>query len=76
MKFDEFLDKETPKEGGCMLCLVKYKVNGHPKDEYMLVERHKCANGDVFTINKKFDYDYGFMWDEQTPWEILYKKMK
>ena len=43
-------------------------------EEYMLVERHKCANGYVFTINKRYHYDYDFTWDEQTPWEILYKK--
>ncbi len=85
MKFEEFLNKETPKKGGCMLCLAKYKVKGytHPdikadcyKEEYMLVERHGAANGDVFTINKRFHYDYDFAWDEQAPWEILYKKVK
>jgi hypothetical protein len=84
MTFNEFLNKETPKEGGCMVCLAKYKVKDynsdiqayeyHPKEEYMLVERHKCANGDIFTINKRYYYDYDFTWDEQTPWEILYKK--
>lgn len=81
MKFDEFLNKETPNEGGCMLCLAKYNLDiqayeYRPREEYMLVERHKCANGDVFTINKKYHYDYNFAWDEQTPWEILYKKVK
>ena len=28
----------------------------------------------MFTINKRFYYEYEFAWDEQTPWEILYKK--
>ena len=84
MTFIEFLNKETPKEGGCMVCLAKYKLKDynpdiqayeyHLKEEYMLVERHICANGDMFTINKRFYYDYDFTWDEQTPWEILYKK--
>lgn len=68
-----------------MLCLAKYKVKYYnpvtqayeydSKEEYMLVERHGSANGDVFTINKRFHYDYDFTWDEQTPWEILYKKL-
>lgn len=84
MTFDEFLNKETPKEGGCMVCLAKYKVKDYNPDikayvydtreEYMLVERQQCINGDMFTINKRFYYDYDFTWDEQTPWEILYKK--
>lgn len=79
MTFEEFLNKETPKEGGCMLCLAKYNPDiqayeYHPREDYMLVERHKCANGEVFTINKRYHYDYNFTWDEETPWEILYKK--
>ena len=67
-----------------MVCLAKYIVKEYnrdiqaceynPKEEYMLVERHKCANGDIFTINKKYYFDYDFTWDEETPWEILYKK--
>lgn len=69
-----------------MLCLAKYKVKEYNpgikeyeerhREEYMLVERLKCANGDMFTINKKFHYDYDFTWNEQTPWEILYKNVK
>ena len=84
MELRDFLNKEAPKEGGCMVCLAKYKVMDYnpeiqayeynPREEYMLIERHKCANGDIFTINKRFYYDYDFAWDEQTPWEILYKK--
>lgn len=74
MKFEEFLNKETPTEGGCMLCLAKYE--DRHREEYMLVERLKCANGDIFLINKRFHYDYDFTWDEQTPWEILYKNVK
>ena len=84
MKLIDFLNKETPKEGGCMVCLAKYKIKDYnpdiqafeynPREEYMLVERHKCANGDMFTINERFYYDYDFNWDEQMPWEILYKK--
>lgn len=75
MKLIDFLNKEVPKEGGCMVCLAKYKaMNYNPREEYMLIERQKCPNGDIFIINKRFYYDYEFAWDEQTPWEILYKK--
>ena len=83
MTLDEFLDKETPQYGGCMLCLAKYKIKDYdfdthtsvdkPREEYMLVERHKIANGDMFSVNKRFFYDYDFAWDENAPWEILYK---
>ena len=84
MTFKEFLNKETPGYGGCMVCLAKYKIKNYdsnindftykPKEEYMLVERWKIANGDMFIINKRQSYDYDFTWDEETPWKILYKK--
>ena len=84
MKFDEFLNKETPKKGGCMVCLARYKQKDYnldtqadeyiPREEYMLVERHKSTNGDVFTVNKRFHYDYDFTWDETMPWTVLYKR--
>lgn len=84
MTFNEFLNKETPKEGGCMVCLAKYQEKKFDrnknefvpvvKEEYMLVERHKIANGEMFYVNKRFFYDYDFTWDGETPWEILYKK--
>ena len=80
----EFLKKETPAEGGCMVCLAKYpsrKLDRNKnefvsvvKEEYMLVERYTIANGEMFNINKRFFYDYDFTWDETMPWEILYKK--
>lgn len=80
----EFLKKETPAEGGCMVCLAKYPSRTFDcnkneyvsvvKEDYMLVERHKCANGEIWTINKRPYYDYDFTWDETMPWEILYKK--
>ena len=83
MTFLEFLKKETPNNG-CMLCLAKYKINYYDcvenkymdrvKEEYMLVEKHKIANGDMYIINKRPHYDYDFAWCEDMPWEILYKK--
>ena len=84
MTFKEFLDKETPKDGGCMLCIAKYKEKRYdhetekyifePIEDYMLVERKTISNGDMFIINNAFYYDYDFTWDEETPWEILYKR--
>ena len=85
MTLKEFLDKETPKDGGCMLCLAKYKQKGHDHEtekyifeptieEYMLVERRTISNGDMFLINGRFYYDFDFAWDGETPWEILYKR--
>ncbi len=85
MKFKEFLDKEVPGEGGCMVCLAKYNMSLFDseqdknvlkeKKEYFLIERYKIANGYIFTINKRPYYDYDFTWEDKTSdWEILYKK--
>lgn len=84
MTLEEFIDKEAPTYGGCMLCLARYKANIYDheakkeeekiKEEYMLVERYKIASGDAFFVNKKFYYDYEFAWNEEMPWEVIYKK--
>lgn len=84
-EFFNFLDKHTPAVGGCMVCIAKFKRKVYnsdiqeyeyqPSEEYMLVERRKTANGYMFTINKRFFYDYEFTWDSEMPWEILYKKI-
>ena len=84
MTFGEFLVKETPSYGGCMLCHAKYykqtyDENKHEfvpelRESYMLVEKHKITNGDMYTINGRAYYEYNYAWDEKMPWEILYKK--
>lgn len=85
MTYREFLDKETPKEGGCMVCLATYKHTEYSsvrhedipmeKKRFLLIERHKCSNGFIFTVNGDMYYDYENMWKERiTDWEILYKK--
>ena len=85
MKFREYLDKETPSYGGCMVCLAKYTkqdwdTEKHEyfdkvREEYLLIERHKCANGDIWTINDRPYYDYDFIWNKRTEdWKILYKR--
>ena len=85
MKFIEFLNKETPSYGGCMLCLATYDKREYSvtkdedvykeRQEYLLIERHKCANGDIWTINSRPYYDYEFVWVRKVKdWEILYKK--
>lgn len=85
MTYREFLDKETPKEGGCMVCLVTYEHIEYSsvrheeipmeKKRFLLIERHKCSNGFIFTINGDMYYDYDHMWTDRTKdWEVLYKK--
>ena len=79
----EFLLKETPDEGGCMLCLVTYKIYDYDlkekknilkdKKEYFLVEKHNISNGVMFTINGRFLFDYEFVWENENHWNILYK---
>lgn len=69
----EFLLKETPDEGGCMLCLVTYKINDYDLKEYFLIERHNISNGVMFTINGRFFFDYEFVWTYENHWNILYK---
>ena len=66
----EFLDKETPTYGGCMVCQT---FNHNGKQDLLLVERRKFATGDGFTINMRFWHDYDFLWDVEKPWEILWK---
>ena len=82
----DFLMKETPDEGGCMLCLVTYDFSEYSikeqksvvkeRKEYFLVQKHKIANGYMFTINGRFFYDYDFIWNDgnKNHWEILYKR--
>jgi hypothetical protein len=84
----EFLERETPQDGGCMLCLVTYKYMKYDlekrcdveKDvkDYFLIERHNISNGFLFTINTRMHEDYRFVWADgnENHWEILYKKEK
>ena len=65
-----FLEKETPTYGGCMVCKVKREDKS---PEILLIQRHKFANGDGFTINMRMYYDYDFVWRENPNWEILWK---
>lgn len=82
----EFLEKETPNEGGCMLCLVTYNFTNYSileqkevtkeHKEYMLIEKRNVSNGVMLTINGRFHFDYDFIWENDNPntWEILYKR--
>ena len=74
MKLIDFLNKETPTYGGCMLCFATYLI-GREETDYLLIERVKLASEDTFIINHKMFYDYDYVWDNKTKdWEILYKK--
>ena len=86
MELYDFIEKETPSYEGFMVCRAKYRWNDFDfesgkeveviKEEYMLVERRKISSGDHFTINKRLFYDYDFAWNEDMPWEVIYKKEK
>ena len=69
--YADFLEKETPAEGGCMLCQT---TNKEGRVEYFLVERHETLTVPTFTVNNAFYFDYDFLWDDAHPWEIIYKK--
>ena len=74
MKLIDFLNKETPTYGGCMLCFATYHNDGE-KTKYLLIERVKSVSGDMFIINSRLFYDYNYVWEGKTKdWEILYKK--
>lgn len=68
-QLEAFLIKETPTYGGCMVC----ETNNNDRHQFLLVERHKFANGDGITVNMKLFYEYDFLWDENNPWKILWK---
>lgn len=75
MKLIDFLKKETPSYGGCMVCLSTYNDDYQERTVYLLVERVETKTGDMFTINGRLFYDYNYAWDYKVKdWEILYKK--
>ena len=67
----DFLEREAPPHGGCMVCRVTRKERKEP--EFLLVERVQYASGGSFTINHRMFYDYDFVWRENPDWEILWK---
>ena len=70
-ELEKFLDKETPTYGGCMVCLV---VDGRNRSWKLLIERHKAADCDIFTINSRLFYEYDFLWEDTAgDWKILWK---
>lgn len=70
-QMEEFLNKETPTYGGCMVCRAIGEDN---RQQLLLIERHKFANGDGFTINMRMFYDYDFLWEERKEdWKVLWK---
>lgn len=77
-KFYEFLDREVPQEGGCMLCKVVSKAKKvlteeeYDKIDYFVIVRLTIANGFMFLINSRFWYDYKFLFDNE--WEVIYKR--
>lgn len=77
-EFYNFLNREVPQEGGCMLCKVVHKQYRITEErevdviDYLVIERHKTSNGDTFTINDRFWYDYENLFNVE--WEVIYKR--
>lgn len=70
-ELEQFLNKETPTYGGCMVCRA---IDENNRQQLLLIERHKFANGDGFTINMRMFYDYDFLWEGKVgDWKILWK---
>jgi len=73
MTLKEFLDKECPKEGGCMV--VEFQEVGKNNPTYLLCERIVTAKSDEFLLNGRFYFDYDFLWEEtEGEWNIIYKR--
>ena len=60
----KWLCENVPAEGGCLLA--------KNKNHYYLITRFNISNGEMFTINDNFWYDYGFVF-EDGGFEIIYK---
>ncbi len=67
----QFLNKETPMYGGCMVCRA---IDKNDRQYLLLIERFKFSNCDGFTINMRMFYDYDSLWEEKKEdWKILWK---
>jgi len=71
----KFLQDNHPGYDECMVCKCKEKdYEGNDKIEYLIIEKHECASGDLFLINTRLWYDYDFKWRDGDPnWEIIFK---
>ena len=69
--FFDYLDKNVPSYGGCEVFETQEKA---PSSHYVIAVRVKIADGDMFLLNGRFYYDYGFMFD-QDKWKAIYKKL-
>ena len=78
-KFYEFLDKNHPGYGECMVCkCVLPTKEGSSNEEqnkiyYFCIEKHKLSEKmDNYTINWRLWYDFLYFWKGDN-WEIIYK---
>lgn len=69
MKYEEFLLKETPEEGGCLLCESKGRF-------YLIIKKYDGNKNPMFLVNYRFSWEYEEEWDENDPWKIIYKNQK
>ena len=72
--FDDFVRRECPKEGGCLLIEVVEPNKKFPK--HLCIERHRAMNGDIFLVGSShMHYDWTpIIWKEENEITILYKK--
>ena len=69
MKLKEFLDQNHPGINEALVC----KSIGEKYSEFLLIEKHKISNGELYIINSHIYSDYDFLWEETGPWEICWK---
>ena len=71
MNFKEWLNKNVPQVGGCLLAMDDTIPD---EMEYYLVERKKDSIGNsFFLVNGNFHWDMECLFNEN--WKIVYKKV-
>jgi hypothetical protein len=63
----KFLSENHPGDGLCMVCKNK-------KGKYFLVEKPGVKGAVRFLINGHFFYDYANMFNDEGPWDIIFKE--
>lgn len=71
-----FIVKNHPGYDGILLCkTTKTNTLGEQSSTYYCIEKHKCANGTIFTINGHYWSEYSFIFDEGEPeLQIIFKQ--
>ena len=71
-KFDEWLDKNVPAAGGCLVAMDDTKKESV---KYYLIVRCISGNGTpMFIVNGNFHWDYEEFFNSEN-WKIVYKRV-